>query len=266
MIPAAIGAASTGFAQGAGSLLGPIGGILGSALGFFGSERANRRNIQLAREQMAFQERMSNTAIQRRMADMAKAGINPILAARFDASTPPGALAQVQNSGAAAVSGAQAGITSALAIRRQAQELKNMQAQEQLTRAQAGTQTAQQDYLYAQSRLNTIQAAIREPASFFASTMMQMIRAKFGNADQAAQWARLKIQDFVRNNAQTAREAKELGGLLWDIIRVGVSITHSTIMGDGDTPSATDQLMDNIPIIGTINRARRGRERVRNWK
>lgn len=80
--------------------------ILGGLLSGGGQVAANRETAKSTAAQMAFQERMSNTAHQRQMADLKAAGLNPILSAKLGgASSPAGASYTAQNVGSAAVQG-----------------------------------------------------------------------------------------------------------------------------------------------------------------
>ncbi len=77
----------------------------GGLLGYESQRRTNSSNAREARRNRRFQREMSNTAVQRRMTDLANSGINPILAARYDASTPAGSMAQFQSPAAGAFQG-----------------------------------------------------------------------------------------------------------------------------------------------------------------
>lgn len=72
--------------------------IVGAGANVYGQRKANRANLASAREQMAFQERMSNTGYQRAMEDARQAGLNPMLMGKLGpASTPSGASASAGN-------------------------------------------------------------------------------------------------------------------------------------------------------------------------
>lgn len=96
-----------------------LGGLASGAVAAGGSALSasiqSGGSAEQAREQMAFQERMANSAYQRATTDMRAAGINPMVAySQGGASAPPGAKGDVANPELG--EGLSQGVTSGMAL------------------------------------------------------------------------------------------------------------------------------------------------------
>ncbi len=110
--------------------------ISGNIMSAMGARTANTKSRRMAQTNRAFQERMSNTAVQRRMADLKAAGINPILAGTYDATTPAGSISTYSNVGLAGAQGGLLGAQTSASIARVGPEIEGVKSRTGLQQAQ----------------------------------------------------------------------------------------------------------------------------------
>lgn len=182
------------------------GALISGAANFFSSRATNRANVSIADKTTAanmaeaqknreFQERMANTSYQRGIADLEKAGLNPLLAIKGGADSPSGAVGQAVGTQVKDEIGA--GITSAIEAKRMENEIEKLDT-ELVNMEKMGKQ------IDSQTKKNDMETKVMSkdiPKADFINKIYDAMKSNVNKIDRVKKW-----EDYKENKIRMNRK------------------------------------------------------------